>query len=89
MKTSKNCPVCMKLMGTHTYSDLTDCMEKLFGMIDVSHSNKNQDLSKGVKLGWFFMNDNEKIKKRYPKYHCLAGSCCFVHCKYDLDGELI
>ena len=40
---SKNCPVCMKLMRTHTYSDLTDCMEKLFGMIDVSHSNKNQD----------------------------------------------
>jgi hypothetical protein len=27
-------------------------MEKLFDMIDVSHSNKNQDLSKGVKLGW-------------------------------------
>ena len=47
---SKNCPVCMKLMRTHTYSDLTDCMEKLFDMIDVSHSNKNQDLSKGVKL---------------------------------------
>ena len=47
---SKNCPVCMKLMRTHTYSDLTDCMKKLFGMIDVSHSNKNQDLSKGVKL---------------------------------------
>ena len=46
------CPVCNKLMGTHTYSDLTDCMEKLFDMIDVSHSNKNQDLSKGVKLGW-------------------------------------
>ena len=46
------CPVCNKLMRTHTYSDLTDCMEKLFDMIDVSHSNKNQDLSKGVKLGW-------------------------------------
>ena len=37
-------------------------MEKLFGMIDVSHSNKNQDLSKGVKLGWFFMNDKEKLR---------------------------
>jgi len=35
------------------------------------------------------MLDNEKIKKRYPKHHYLAGSCCFVHCKYDLDGELI
>ena len=35
------------------------------------------------------MNDNEKIKKRYPKHHYLASSCCFVHCKYDLDGELI
>ena len=44
------CPVCNNLMRTHTYSDLTDCMKKLFGMIDVSHSNKNQDLSKGVKL---------------------------------------
>ena len=44
------CPVCIKLMRTHTYADLTDCMEKLFDMIDLSHSNKNQDLSKGVKL---------------------------------------
>ena len=44
------CPVCNKLMRTHTYPDLTDCMKKLFDMIDVSHSNKNQDLSKGVKL---------------------------------------
>ena len=52
MEKEKNnfCPVCNKLMGTPTYSDLTDCMEKLFDMIDVSHSNKNQDLSKGVKL---------------------------------------
>ena len=57
----------MKLMGTHTYSDLTDCMEKLFGMIDVSHSNKNQDLSKGVKLGWFFMNDKAKQKEYYQR----------------------
>jgi len=44
------CSVCNKLMRTHTFSDLNDCMEKLFDMIDVSHSNKNQDLSKGVKL---------------------------------------
>ena len=59
-KEKLDCPVCMKLMRTHTYSDLTDCMKKLFGMIDVTvkrisqqvspHSNKNQDLSKGVKL---------------------------------------
>jgi len=28
-------------------------MEKLFDVIDVSHSNKNQDLSKGVKLADF------------------------------------
>ena len=52
MEKEKNdfCPVCNKLMRTHTYPDLTDCMEKLFDMIDVPHSNKNQDLSKGVKL---------------------------------------
>ena len=52
MEKEKNdfCPICKKLMRAHTYSDLTDCMEKLFDMIDVSHSNKNQDLSKGVKL---------------------------------------
>ena len=49
-KEELDCPVCMKLMRTHTYSDLTDCMKKLFGMIDVSHSNKKQDLSQGVKL---------------------------------------
>ena len=49
-KEELDCPVCMKLMRTHTYSDLTDCLEKLFDIIDVSHSNKNQDLSKGVKL---------------------------------------
>ena len=52
MEKEKNdfCPVCKKLMRAHTYSDLTDCMGKLSDMIDVSHSNKNQDLSKGVKL---------------------------------------
>ena len=59
-KEKLDCPVCMKLMRTHTYSDLTDCMKKLFGMIDVTvkrisqqvspHSNKKQDLSNGVKL---------------------------------------
>ena len=30
------CPVCNKLMRTHTYSDLTDCMEKLFDMIQLN-----------------------------------------------------
>ena len=53
MEKEKNdfCPVCNKLMRTHTYSDLTYCMEKLFDKLDGSHSNKNQDLSKGLKLG--------------------------------------
>ena len=41
-------------------------------------------------LDWKLMKDDlAKIKKRYPKHHYPADSCCFVYCRYALDGELI
>ena len=35
------------------------------------------------------MNDNEKIKKRYPNDDYLGGSCSLVYCMAGLVDELI
>ena len=57
---SEICPSCHKEMSSHDLAQVNQCMKdfikKLYGKtpfdtkIEESHSNKNQELSKGVKL---------------------------------------